>query len=116
MDKFHENIQKVRIKLNLSQEVIADKMGIDRTTFNRFETGKTALFSKNMRKFAKVVELSEEEILLGDNPSGYLREGSLEDRMQELSDKIDFLTVQLDRISSAIQKLTGKTGSKKDGD
>lgn len=116
MDKFHLNIQNVRMKLDLSQEVIADKMGIDRTTFNRFETGKTELFSKNMRKFAEVVEMSEEEILLGDNPSGYLREGSLEERMQELSDKIDFITVQLDRISAAIQKLSGKHESKKDRD
>ena len=114
MDQFHDNIRRERIKLGFSQGEIAEKMGVDRSTYNKFERGKTNLFTDNMHKFAEVVGKSEEEILLGDNPSGYLREGSLEDRMTELDSKVDLLSVQLEQVFSAVQKVLRLFPAKKD--
>jgi transcriptional regulator with XRE-family HTH domain len=116
MDKFHENIRRARISRGLSQIEAADKMGIDRSTFNKFERGKTRLFSDNMELFAEAVGMTAEEILLGDNPVGYLREGSLEDQIRDISSKIDLLSVQLEQISSAIRKNSARPASKKDED
>ncbi len=116
MDRFHENIRRARIKKGLSQLAAAEKMGIDRSTFNKFERGKTHLFSENMQLFAEMMGMSEEEILLGDNPAGYLREGSIEDMIQDLGSRLDLLSVQLEQISSAIQKITGMSLSKKEED
>lgn len=105
MDKLHENIKSVRIRQGYSQEQIAEEMGIDRSTYNKFESGKTRLFTPNMMRFKAAVGMSEEEILLGDHPKGYLREGSLEDRIEELSLKIDMLFDQVEDIASAIRKI-----------
>jgi transcriptional regulator with XRE-family HTH domain len=116
MDRFHENIRRARIQKGLSQLAAAEKMGIDRSTFNKFERGKTHLFCENMQLFAEMMGMSEEEILLGDNPAGYLREGSIEDMIQDLGSRLDLLSVQLEQISSAIQKITGKSPSKKEED
>lgn len=100
IDKFHENIRRERANKGYSQDDIADKMGIERSTYSNFELGKTKLFAKNMYRFAEVVGKSEEEILLGNAPltAGYLQEGHLEDRINLLDARIDILSEKLDTI------------------
>ena len=91
MDKIHENIRRVRVRKGYSQDEMADLMGIERSTYSNFELGKTMLFSKNMTRFAEVVGMTEEEILLDGSPltAGYLQAGLLEDRIEAMEDKLD---------------------------
>ncbi len=100
MDKFHENIRRVRERLGYSQDVMADLMGIERSTYSNFELGKTRLFAKSMTRFAKAIGLTEEEILLDGSQltAGYLQSGVLEDRLEAVESKIDAISDKLDAI------------------
>lgn len=113
IDKFHENIRRERANKGYSQDDIAEKMGIERSTYSNFELGKTKLFAKNMYRFAEIVGKSEEEILLGNTPltAGYLQEGILEDRINVLDAKIDLVSEKLDTILSL---LSGRPIKKRD--
>lgn len=65
-DRIHINIRKAREKLGLSQSSMADELGIGRTTYINFETGKTSIFCKTLKKFASYMEMTEEQIIFGD--------------------------------------------------
>ena len=110
MDKLHENIRRVRIKLGYSQDDMAEKMGIERSTYSNFELGKTKLFGKSMTRFAAAVGLSEEEILLDETAltAGYLQSGVLEDRIDALEAKIDLVNNKLDAVLSILSEGAGK--------
>lgn len=69
-DKIHMSIRKIREEAGLSQAMMADELGIGRTTYVNFETGKINLFCKTLTKFAEHFNLHEEDILssgLGDS-------------------------------------------------
>lgn len=48
------NMRKARIKLNLTQQQIADAMGIPRSTYKSLESGKTAIYCYHMAKWSKI--------------------------------------------------------------
>lgn len=73
-DNEHINIRKLRESLGLSQSAMADELGIGRTTYVNFETGKTRLYCKTLCKFAAYMGKSEKEVLQGGGPGGVLSE------------------------------------------
>ena len=70
---------------------MADRIGIGRTTYIKFENGQTQLFSKNLHKTAAVLGISEEELLFGPRPDkGMLEEISgWEARKQQFIDEYE---------------------------
>lgn len=96
-DKLHLNIRRFREQNGFSQSSMADELGIGRTTYINFETGKTRLFCKTLARYFGV---SEEEILNGEDET--LRDGALaleeekrsiikeyEDRLAAMSEKLE---------------------------
>lgn len=100
-DNEHINIRKLRESLGLSQSAMADELGIGRTTYVNFETGKTRLYCKTLCKFAEYFHKSEQEVLQGGVSDGLLSEDSgwkeqrsrliedYEQRLQGLRDKYE---------------------------
>lgn len=99
-DKLHLNIRRFREQNGFSQSSMADELGIGRTTYVNFETGKTRLFCKTLEKLARYFGVSEEEILNGEDET--LRDGALaleeekrsiikeyEDRLAAMSEKLE---------------------------
>jgi transcriptional regulator with XRE-family HTH domain len=68
LDEFHTRIRDARVSAGLSQEEMARRIGVGRTTYINFETGQTNLFSKNLHKMAAVLGVTEEELLFGPRP------------------------------------------------
>lgn len=102
LDELHTRIRDARVNAGLSQEEMARRIGIGRTTYINFETGQTNLFSKNLHKTAAVLGVSEEELLFGPRPDeGLLRDqlaleawkkqvvDDYENRLAELREKLD---------------------------
>ena len=54
---FNKNLKYIRKKLDLSQEEIAKKMGIDRTTISRWENDKMDVTVDNAILTAKVLNI-----------------------------------------------------------
>lgn len=100
-DFFHTNIRQARERAGLSQEELADGIGVGRTTIVSLETGKTRLFNKNIPGIAGYLGISLEELVCGapadallqDELSWAERERALieeyEQRIQILQDKLD---------------------------
>ena len=77
LDPIHTRIRDAREKSGLTQEEMADRIGIGRTTYINFETGRTRLFCNHLQETAAVLGVSEEELLFGPRPD----EGLLRDQL-----------------------------------
>ena len=60
-----ENILKLREERKLTQEHVADIMGITSNAYWSIETGKTQLISKRIFQIAKIFEVSVNDIIYG---------------------------------------------------
>lgn len=112
-------IKALREECGLSQSQLADELGIGRTTYLNFETGKTRLFSKNLVALAEYFQLSEEEILCGEKPSeAVLRDvedfeekrlaliAEYEARLSDLNTKLQQAQQTIEDNKQIIQSLT----------
>ena len=63
-----DNISAIRRRNGLSQEAMAEKMGISRTAYRNIETGSTKLISDSIIKIAEILGTVPEELLLGYIP------------------------------------------------
>ena len=63
---FNKNLKYIRKKLDLSQEEIAKKMGIDRTTLSRWENDKMDVTVDNAILTAKVLNIPIIDFLCKD--------------------------------------------------
>lgn len=72
-DFFHTNLRTARERAGLSQAELAEEIGVARTTIVYLESGKTNLFSKHIPAIARVLGLTEEELLCGIPKEALLR-------------------------------------------
>ena len=110
MDRLHENIRRVRMRLGYSQDDMADLMGIERSTYSNFELGKTKLFGSSMSKFASAVKMSEEEILLDGGPltAGYLNAGGIEERLDAMETRLKAMEASIGAVETTLGKISGQ--------
>ena len=62
MNQQGSTIRQLRLKKNLSQEFLADKIGISQTAFSKLENGKTQISLKRLQIILTALEVSEDEI------------------------------------------------------
>jgi|JYMV01.1.fsa_nt_gi transcriptional regulator with XRE-family HTH domain len=70
--EFGDRLKKLRRQKNLSQQEVADKIGMHFTNISRYERGLARPNSETLKKLAEILSVS----------SGYLIEGTLEDGVQ----------------------------------
>ena len=68
--KFLKEIRKTRKKQGLSQEQLAKMSGLSRYTIMNFETGKRDPRIKDLRKIAKALNVSIEELISENETDG----------------------------------------------
>ena len=107
-EKICERIRNAREKKGFSQGEMANQMGVDRSTYINFEHGRTQIISEHLPAFAKIIGMSEEELLLGESEPGshYLHEG-------DVSEQIDDLSLRLERIELNLELILAKLDTKK---
>lgn len=64
-----ENISRIRRSKGLSQEQMAEEMGISRTAYRNIESGSTRLISDSLGKISSILGITPEELLLGYVPA-----------------------------------------------
>lgn len=68
--KVHEIIRKIRRDLDLTQQNVAEALGVDLSTYNRYEKDSGIIQLKELEKIAKVFKMSVAEMLLiGEEPT-----------------------------------------------
>ena len=60
---FAENFRKARTQANLTQQQIADVLGLDRTAIAHYEMGDSMPSLKNINKICRLLNVSVEELI-----------------------------------------------------
>lgn len=81
----NERLKDKRIKLHLSQEYVANYLGVKRTAIVEIESGKRKVSAQELGKFSELYNISCDELLKGRNESMYA-----EILLQEFSDLDEF--------------------------
>ena len=118
-----ENIIRRRKVRRLSQQEVADKIGLSRTAYRNIEKGETRLLSENIVRIADVLGVGTEELVLGyapdRNSDGSIRDENSYHRLYEdLKEKLDEQTrrhaEEVSRLNSEIATLKGYIATQKD--
>ena len=64
-DFFHNNLVRTRVNAGLTQEQLAEHLGVSRSVIVSLEGGRTNLFNKNISGIARILGTTEEELLCG---------------------------------------------------
>jgi AbrB family looped-hinge helix DNA binding protein len=69
---FKDNLTALRKENNLSQEALADRLGISRQTLSKYETGESLPDIEKCRKIAEVFEVSLDDLVNYEKEAGGL--------------------------------------------
>lgn len=107
MNKYYESIRTIRKSLGMTQVEMAEAMGIQRSTFGRFERGETSLLSPNGRKFLRATGKELEDLLYPDSSVRYglLRQASTDERVDELTEEIRSLRTIVEMLAARVERL-----------
>ena len=98
-----KNLENIRLSNNLSQEEMANVLGIARNTYRNIEKGGTKLISDTVMKVAEWADLTPEEVVLGYAPVAD-RESLLRETRERLNGRIRTITddyeAKLERLRS----------------
>jgi transcriptional regulator with XRE-family HTH domain len=64
--ELHERIKKARTDLHLSQEYVANYLGVKRTAIVEIESGKRSVKAEELRQFSRLFRISADLLLEGD--------------------------------------------------
>lgn len=89
-----KNIAVLRKRLGLTQQEMAEKLGISRNAYRRIESGETALVNDYLLRIASILDMTADELVLGYTPlendgtlnelrEKYLREGQEKERIYQ---------------------------------
>ena len=98
--KIGQRIRKIRKAHGLSQEILAEQVGISTTHMSHIETGNTKLSLPVLVDLATVLEVRTDELLFDGNPAE--RSATIDAIIQML----DTCTTQQIKIIEAIMKAT----------
>ena len=116
-----KNLVKIRENLNLTQDQMADRVGVSRHTLSNLENDHTQIINRHVLHFAEINEVSPEELILGYKPEvthqtleqaraqyGMERDAlaaEYEDKISALNALVDDLRHQLDAKDQQIADL-----------
>lgn len=119
LDSEHIRIRQAREQAGFSQIEMAEELGVGRTTYISFETGRTKLYNKLVTKMADRLGFEPEELLYGQRPDEALLrdQASIDDwkrnlvndyeqRIAILQDKLDAANKIISYKDANIQTLT----------
>lgn len=104
-DKTHTSIRRIREEAGLSQAMMADELGIGRTTYINFETGKVNLYCKTLSKFAAYFGLDAEDLVSAGRKDSLLEEKRNFDEQRKalIRDYESRLEVLGEKLKAALQ-------------
>ena len=62
-DKFNENLREARLRKRLTQQQVADRLGIAKSTYCQYETGASEPNVLRLKELAKILETTGDALL-----------------------------------------------------
>lgn len=109
--KVKERIKNARENGSITQQEMADELGISRRAYNSLEKGSTRIINDNVWKIAKLTDTSVEELVLGYRPEENADKKLLEERLsfentlKEVENKYSKRISELENLLSQKDKL-----------
>ena len=75
--RIKENIIRKRTEKGISQDEMAQRLEMSRNSYRNIEKGSTYVVSRHLKEIADILNITEEELVLGYKPAGVA--GSLEE-------------------------------------
>lgn len=106
MDNFSikDNLRKFRKTRKLTQEDIANHLGISLTAYRDLERGNTAMVNGNILKLAELYDTSTEEIVLGYRPI-QMPGKALEEIHAEYKGRVEILESRIKDLEKLVDSL-----------
>ena len=101
-----EKIFEIRRKKGISQEKMAQLLGISNNSFRKLEKGNTILLSNRLWKIAKILEVSLEELMLEEDFNTGMSLADME--RQKFQEEIESLKSENTLLKQHILLLTEK--------
>lgn len=86
-DSIKENIIRRRTEEGISQDEMARRLDISRNTYRSIEKGPTSIISRRLGEIASLLNVTEEELMLGYKPIN--RTSELEDMRNGYDDRLN---------------------------
>ena len=99
-----ENIRKIRKERKMTQEEMADMLGISITAYRDLERGGTSIMNGNVLRLAELLNTSTEEIVLGYRPI-QMPGKKLEEMKAEYSARIESLEKENEYLRKLVKSL-----------
>lgn len=101
--------KKIRLRMDLSQEEMADRMGISRTAYVKLENGRTRIITGSVLGFAEATGIPLAEIIAGCIPEAAGNRlgdgGGCEEKIRTLTDEYERRLEHKDGIIAEKQKI-----------
>lgn len=99
-----ENIRRIRKERRMTQEEMADMLGISITAYRDLERGGTSIMNGNVLRLAELLNTSTEEIVLGYRPV-QMPGKKLEEMKAEYSARIESLEKENEYLRKLVKSL-----------
>ena len=99
-----ENIKKLRKERKMTQEAIANQLGISTNAYGEIERGSTSIMNAHVLRIAKLLDTSTEELVLGYRPI-QIPGKKLEEMQAEYSERIDALEKEIEYLRKLVKSL-----------
>ena len=99
-----ENIRKFRKERKMTQEEIADMLGISITAYRDLERGSTSIMNGHFLRMAELFDTSTEELVLGYRPA-QLPGKKLEEMQAEYAVRIENLEKENEYLRKLVKSL-----------
>ena len=99
-----EKIRKLRKERRMTQEAIANQLGISTNAYGEIERGSTSIMNAHVLRIAKLLDTSTEELVLGYRPI-QIPGKKLEEMQAEYSERIDALEKEVEYLRKLVKSL-----------
>ena len=99
-----ENIRRFRKERKMTQEEMADLLGISTTAYRDLERGNTSIVNGHVLRIAEIMNTSTEEIVLGYRPI-QMPGKKLEEMQAEYAERIDALEKEVEYLRKLVKSL-----------
>lgn len=103
-ESIKKNLLKVRLEHNMSQEDMAEVLGVARNTYRSIEKGSTKLISDTVMKVADWAGMEPEEIVLGYMPSEEKGSQKLKDARERYNLRVKTITDEYENRLELLRK------------